>query len=61
MQNGNTCFAGNSFGKHGKRNDKECNKNCQHNKDFKCGAGWRNSVYRVGEDDRKDTGKEGGL
>ena len=43
LQNGSQCFAGNKFGKHGKRNRRECRMKCGKGKE--CGSGWRNSIY----------------
>jgi len=48
MQNGNQCFGGNTVGKYGDVNDKECNKECNAEKGMKCGGGWRNSVWFTG-------------
>lgn len=35
------------MGKHGKRPDAECNMPCKHDTSRMCGAGWRNTVYRL--------------
>ncbi len=36
------------MGKHGKVGDGECNMPCAGNGGQKCGAGWRNSIYKTG-------------
>jgi hypothetical protein len=41
------CWAGNSVGKYGKRPDGECNMKCKYDSSRMCGAGWRNSVYKL--------------
>ncbi|XP_048578059.1 WSC domain-containing protein 2 isoform X2 [Nematostella vectensis] len=46
-QNANSCFCGNSYGKHGKASDTDCSKACTGNSNLKCGGQWRASVYRV--------------
>jgi len=43
------CWAGNSFGKYGKRPDSECNMKCRKDNSRTCGAGWRNEVFRLKE------------
>lgn len=43
------CWAGNSFGKYGKRPDSECNMKCKKDNSRTCGAGWRNEVFRLKE------------
>ena len=46
LQAGRQCFAGNKFGKHGKRNQRECRMKCGNGKSRKeCGSSWRNSIY----------------
>lgn len=45
MQNGESCFCGNHFGKHGASSDSECNKPCNGDSKENCGANWRNSIY----------------
>ena len=47
LQYGGQCFAGNEMGKYGKRPDSECNMPCRNDKSRNCGAGWRNSVFRL--------------
>jgi len=47
LQHGGQCFASNSFGKYGKRPDRECRMRCARDKGRFCGAGWRNSVFRI--------------
>jgi glucan endo-1,3-alpha-glucosidase len=41
------CFAGNSYGKYGKRPDKECNTKCRKDGSRTCGGGWRNEVFKL--------------
>jgi len=41
------CWAGNAYGKHGKRPDSECNMKCKKNPSRTCGAGWRNEIFNV--------------
>jgi hypothetical protein len=43
------CWAGNSFGKYGKRPESECNMKCRNDNSRTCGAGWRNEVFRLKE------------
>jgi hypothetical protein len=47
MQYRGECWAGNAYGKHGKRPDRECNMKCRHDNSRMCGAGWRNNVFRL--------------
>jgi len=47
MQYRGECWAGNSIGKYGKRPDTECNMRCKKDNSRICGAGWRNSVYKL--------------
>merc|ERR1711998_201994 len=60
LQAGGECWAGNEFGKYGKKSDKECRSPCKHNKEVMCGAGWRNSVYKVSGGDKKEEPSKGG-
>lgn len=40
------CWAGNSYGKYGKRPDHECDKQCRYDeKGRMCGGPWRNSIF----------------
>ena len=48
VQAGYACLCGDTFGKHGKKPDSECNTNCPGDNTQKCGAGWRNAVYSTG-------------
>jgi hypothetical protein len=45
LQFGKECWAGNSFGKYKKVDDKECSMACKYDPKTKCGNSWRNSVY----------------
>jgi hypothetical protein len=47
MQYRGECWAGNSVGKYGKRPDTECNMRCKKDNSRICGAGWRNSVFKL--------------
>jgi len=47
MQYRGECWGGNSFGKHGKRPDSECNMKCKYDGSRMCGAGWRNNVFKL--------------
>jgi len=47
LQASGYCFGDNRFGKYGKRPDSECNQKCRNDKGRICGAGWRNSVFKV--------------
>jgi len=47
MQYRGECWAGSSFGKHGKRPDTECNMKCRHDNSRMCGAGWRNNIFKL--------------
>lgn len=47
MQYRGECWGGNSVGKYGKRPDSECNMRCKHDNSRMCGAGWRNSVFKL--------------
>jgi len=47
MQYSGECWAGNKVGKYGKRADSECNMKCKYDNSRFCGAGWRNSVYKL--------------
>ncbi len=42
------CLCGNEYGRYGKVEDAECSYDCSGNTNQKCGAFWRNSVYRTG-------------
>ncbi len=59
LQNGNECHCSDSFGKHGKTNsDGDCNKPCTGDPNQMCGAGWKNSIYTTGNEEReKESGK----
>ncbi|PAA79697.1 hypothetical protein BOX15_Mlig003631g5 [Macrostomum lignano] len=46
VQNSAGCFCGNSYGKHGKAADSDCNMACAGNSAQICGGSGRNSVYR---------------
>lgn len=74
LQFGGECWGGSSFGRYGKKDDKECNMICTEDPELYCGSGWRNSVYFVthyeGEDEDpdkcpdlppRDCSKDGGL
>ncbi len=41
------CFAGNSYGKYGKRPDNECKHKCRKDGSRTCGGTWRNEVFRL--------------
>ena len=41
------CTAHRSYDKHGKVADSECSKLCPGNKNVKCGAPWRSSVFEI--------------
>jgi len=41
------CWAGNKYGKHGKRPDSECNMKCKKDGSRTCGAGWRNEIFNL--------------
>lgn len=41
LQYGGECWAGNTFGKYGKRPDSECNMPCKLDKKRSCGGSWR--------------------
>ena len=45
LQNGNECYAGHSWGKHGRVADGECNYMCDNDQDKRCGGKLRNSVW----------------
>lgn len=45
MQYRGECWAGNKYGKHGKRPDSECNMRCKKDNSRTCGAGWRNEIF----------------
>lgn len=47
LQYSGECWAGNAYGKYGKRHDIECNMACKKDKGRKCGAGWRNSIFNI--------------
>ncbi len=44
-QNGNQCFCGNSYGKHGKATN--CDTKCAGNSNEICGGSWANSLYEL--------------
>uniref|UniRef100_A0A1I8H1B6 WSC domain-containing protein n=1 Tax=Macrostomum lignano TaxID=282301 RepID=A0A1I8H1B6_9PLAT len=46
VQNSAGCFCGNSYGRHGKAADSDCNMACAGNSAQICGGSGRNSVYR---------------
>jgi len=52
VQYSSQCFCGNSYGRYGQKADGECNMQCSGNGGEKCGAGWRNSVWKSGSDYR---------
>jgi hypothetical protein len=41
------CFAGNKYGKYGKRPQSECKTRCKRDSSRTCGGGWRNEVFRL--------------
>lgn len=47
LQNGNQCWCGNSYGKHGKAAN--CDAPCTGNPAEKCGGDWAQSIYRLGK------------
>jgi len=47
VQNGNECFCGNSYGKYGKTDEKDCNKVCVGNPLLTCGGLFRNGIIDV--------------
>jgi hypothetical protein len=53
MQYRGECWGGNSYGKHGKRPDSECNMKCKYDNNRMCGAGWRSNVFKLVKVERK--------
>lgn len=49
------CFCGNSYGKHGKRDMKECQRPCELDKKQFCGSGLRSLVYDISAPAAKPT------
>lgn len=47
MQYSGECWAGNKFGRYGRRPQRECNKRCRHDRGRMCGGTWRNSVFAL--------------
>ena len=47
LQAGSYCCCGDTYGKHSQVDEAECNLNCPGNTAQKCGAGSRNSLYRL--------------
>jgi glucan endo-1,3-alpha-glucosidase len=47
LQNGRSCFCGDSFGRYGQAPPSECSTACWGNKAEMCGGMWRNSVYKT--------------
>jgi hypothetical protein len=47
LQYSGECWGGQTYGKYGKRPDSECNMTCKKDPSRKCGAGWRNSIYKI--------------
>ena len=47
MQYRGECWGGNSYGKHGKRPDSECNMKCKKDNSRFCGGSWRNNVFKL--------------
>lgn len=41
------CFCGDSYGKYGQANSRDCDVACPGNSTQMCGGGWRNSVFEV--------------
>jgi len=51
LQYGRDCWAGNSYGKHGKAEFKDCTaKKCENDRDKDCGGGFRNIVFDLNSD-----------
>lgn len=49
VQAGYACLCGDTFGKHGKERDTDCDSStCPGDNTQKCGAGWRNAIYSTG-------------
>uniref|UniRef100_A0A1I8J0W9 WSC domain-containing protein n=1 Tax=Macrostomum lignano TaxID=282301 RepID=A0A1I8J0W9_9PLAT len=46
VQYSSSCFCGNSYGRHGRAADSDCNMECSGNTAQICGGAYRNSVYR---------------
>ena len=57
MQYSGECWAGNKVGKYGKRADSECNMKCKKDNSRTCGAGWRNSVFKLVVSEVKNSAK----
>ena len=47
VQNGDQCWCGATFGKHGRVAQSECQQKCSKDNKFTCGAAWRNDIYNV--------------
>ncbi|CAH1798175.1 unnamed protein product [Owenia fusiformis] len=47
VQNGQDCWCSNTYGKHGEAPHSQCNVPCPGNRDTMCGAGQRNSIYKL--------------
>jgi hypothetical protein len=41
------CFCGNSYGRHGSTDDKNCNMKCKGHLNYLCGGDWKNAIHRV--------------
>lgn len=57
LQYGSECWAGNDVGMYGKRPDSECQMACRKDPARKCGAGWRQNVYRMPSTEGEESGK----
>ena len=48
LQFSKACFCGNSYGTYGSAPESQCSMSCAQDPSSKCGAGWRNSLYKIG-------------
>ena len=48
LQFSKACFCGNSYGTYGSAPESQCSMTCAQDPSSKCGAGWRNSLYKIG-------------
>ena len=53
LQNGQTCFCGNSFGRYSEVSDEECSMPCTGMTTERCGGAFRNSVYQLEDQTRR--------
>uniref|UniRef100_A0A1I8G396 WSC domain-containing protein n=2 Tax=Macrostomum lignano TaxID=282301 RepID=A0A1I8G396_9PLAT len=52
LQAGAWCLCGNSYGRHGKARNADCNMRCSGNSRKTCGGPWRNDVLATGYSSR---------